>query len=157
LLRQLARTMSDRLSTSLPLSAAARIAEDSALDFDLHPNAVDEALGSSLLRIQQGVLAFSHESVGQLLTAEELLYRLRRTDALAEELRRPRNAELRSWVISLETDHEELCAVIRGLAQHDVLEDCLHGNLGWTAEAVARAEADRLLAEAHWALRDLGV
>jgi hypothetical protein len=157
ILRVLANTMDERLTTSLPLGEAARIAEGAAPAADSSGRLVDDALASKVVRAQQGLLTFAHESIGRFLVAEDLFLRLRSSDELVKQLARPRHADLMSLVIPLETDPEKLVDLVRSVTDVDLLVNCVRGELGLRARNTLRDEVASVMNEAHWALAEMTV
>ncbi|MGW4874665.1 hypothetical protein [Streptomyces chartreusis] len=143
-----AMLMDERLTGWLPLAEARRSAVQLLAAQGVAASTVDEALQSPVVRAQHHKVEFRHEWYTQLLIAEALMWRCSSVSELASELGRPHHRELVVWAVSLHSDPEAICGLLRELPDTEAFTEALRGRLGLVADEVMLAEARRCLESA---------
>ncbi|MCA1601844.1 MAG: hypothetical protein LC776_09450, partial [Acidobacteria bacterium] len=144
-LRQVALAMDERLTAALPMDEVWRSAERAIAQQIASLASVDDLFRCKLVRMQQGWLAFSHELLGRFLAGEALLLN-NEPRQLAQQLDRPRHADLPELVLPLETRATDLHIVLTNLADVKLYLKSLNGELGRLASDVAKGQAYAALA-----------
>lgn len=155
-LRRLALAMDEGLTGSLSLADVDRCGEEALGAGQAPLTVLDEVLGSSVVRVEDGRLMFVHEQLARFLTAEEIVRTHREVSELARELARPRHEDLAPLAVPLESSPEQLRTLLQALDER-TFADCLHGRLGADAERESMREARRVLAEETAALSEVRV
>lgn len=146
-LRQLALAMDERLTASLSLDEAWRLADDYLSRHAEPVSVIDDVLKCSITRTEQGRFSFSHELLGRFLVLEALRQAHREPSALARQLRLPRHDDLSRMAVELESTTSRAAELLAGLGDRILYFWALRGELGQAAEQAARAAANRLLDE----------
>jgi hypothetical protein len=155
-LRRLALAMDEGLTGSLSLADVDRCGEEALGGGQAPLTVLDDVLGSSVVRVEDGRLMFAHEQLARFLIAEEIVRTRRGTAELARELARPRHGDLAPLAVPLESSPERLRTLLQALDTQN-FADCLHGRLGPEAEHESMREARRVLAREAAALCEVGV
>ena len=156
ILRRLALSMDEELAGSLLLTDVDRCGEAALSELQAPLTVLDEVLGSSVVRVEDGRLMFVHEQLARFLAAEEIVRTHWRVAELARELARPRHDDLAPLAIPLESSPERLRTLLQALDEQ-TFADCLHGRLGPDAERESMREARRVLANETEALSGVRV
>lgn len=156
LLRRVALLMDEGLTGSLPLHVIDHCGEEMLGELQVPLTVLDEVLGSSVVRVEDGRLMFVHEQLARFLAAEEIVRTCRDIAELARELARPRHSDLAPLATPFETSPERLRTLLQALDEQ-TFADCLHGRLGPDAERESMREARRVLAQETAALSEVRV
>jgi hypothetical protein len=142
-LRSLAGEMHRGLRGSLPVQETLRRLQRDGVT----AQEIDVALASPLLRVTQGRLSFTHESLVRFLAAEVLLIETPDVEALGVALAEPANAELRADVLALE-DEDRATELLAALGDERVLIAAMTGGLGDAAQKAIERMIGSLLSRA---------
>lgn len=153
-LRRLALTMDDKLSTSLALDEAVLVAERSVAGRATPAGVIDDVFKSSITISQQGRFAFTHELLGRFLATEALALQHREPGELAQELRKPRHQDLLQLAIELETTTPTADGLLAGLADWLIYFRAIQGEAGRPALRAAQSAASRLLRDVTQSMAD---
>jgi hypothetical protein len=156
-LRQVALAMDEQLVTTLPVDDVWRVGERTLLRHTGSAGVMDDVFRCKLVRVQQGVFAFSHELIGRFLASEALLLDTTTPQQLIEQLRKPRHADLIELTLPLETRPELLQELLAGLADSSLLIRALDDRLGAVAARVMNREARTLLSETTGFMKEVSV
>lgn len=140
-LHRWALLMDERLTGWLPLAEARRSAAQLLAAQGAVLSTVDEALGSSVVRVRHHRVEFRHEWYAWLLATEALMWRCGDVPELAGELGRPHRRELAAWAVSLHNDLEAVRGLLRELPDTEMFTEALRGRLGPVADEVMLAES----------------
>ncbi|MET9462136.1 hypothetical protein ABZY05_45200 [Streptomyces canus] len=147
-----AMLMDERLTGWLPLAEARRSAVQLLAAQGVAASTVDEVLQSPVVRARHHRVEFRHEWYAQLLVTEALMWRCSSVSELACELGRPHRRELVVWAVSLHSDPESICVLLRELPDTEAFAEALRGRLGLVADEMMVAEARRCLESAAEAM-----
>ncbi|GAA3348617.1 hypothetical protein GCM10020358_67720 [Amorphoplanes nipponensis] len=128
-LRRLASQMDAMMRGSLTI-AEVRLLLRRAKASDGNSIDMDAVLRSPLMTAVQGRAAFTHESLGRFLTAEQLVLDADDGHMLAEALRDVRRTDLPTHVVALEIDAERRRDLLFDLANVKLLRAAARGEFG---------------------------
>lgn len=145
-LRRLAARLDDGLRLGLPTTEA--LAAVRGVDPE-RPQLIDDVLASPLLSVAQGRVAFTHESFGTFLTAEQRVHEHSGADALATSLRRSRSRDLTAFGVGLQPDGDDRAELLVALAEAESLADAARGCAGPATTLLVRRRIVTALGEAQ--------
>lgn len=149
-LRSVARVMDSQIRTSL--SVGDTIA---ALRRSPGPShTIDDVLASPLLVPYQGRVRFRHDLLARLLAAEDLVITAGNGGELAQFLREPRHRDLWIHALTLETDPQRRHEALLELAEPQLLERAVGGQLGEASARQISADISGLLVESSTLLEE---
>jgi len=112
---------------------------------------MDAVLRSPLITAVQGRVAFTHESLGRFLTAEQIVLDADDGHMLAEALRDVRRTDLSIYVVTLEIDAERRRDLLFDLANVKLLRAAVSGEFGADTahDVIAKVQAELAQATAR--------
>lgn len=142
-LRSFASEMHRELRGSLPVQHMLRRLQREGVSAE----SIDLALASPLLRVSQGRMSFTHESLVRFLAAEALVIEPGDIATLRDALAEPRNAELRADALALENE-DRATELLAELDDEAILIAAAVGELGAGCEKAMRCVSGNLLSRA---------
>jgi hypothetical protein len=155
LLRHLAGRLGDAISVVMTRERCEVLAEEFLTKNDASVGILDALFESGLVQVTADSFAFEHELLLTYFRAEALRRTAEPGPALALELRKPRNADLLSFVLPRLSESEHVAAAIHTASDLRTLVHISEGGCGPIAQRELTRECEQFVAKAASALRSL--
>jgi hypothetical protein len=157
LLRHLAGRLGDAISVVMTRERCEILAEEFLTKNDASVGILDAVFESGLVQVTADSFAFEHELLLSYFRAEALRRTAEPGPALAQELRKPRNADLLSFVLPRLSESEHVAAAIHTAGDLRTLIHISEGGCGPIAQRELTRECQQFITEAAAALRSLTI